>query len=383
MSTEKIQIDDIDDFLPMPGADSIVTTDEKKPEFFSTERSSIDNVIDNDNEVKTDTVNNTLDEIIKTDIANETNEIKKSSLNNSVFKKLVDENVLIPFDDEKSIEDYTEDEIKELLQANFEDRERKIKEQTPKEFFESLPEELQYAAEYVAKGGQDLKGLFKVLADTEEVRSLDINRKEDHAKIVRQYLEATIQDPELVDEQLEEWEEAGTLSKKAAQFKPKLDEMQEQIIQSQLLRQEGVRKQQIQKKQQYLDNIHKVLKPGELNGIKLDSKRQNFLWDEMTTVKYQSMTGKPTNLLGKLLEDYQFGKEPRYDLISEALWLLHDPEDYKEKIRLNATNKAAEETFKKLKTEESRKLSSHEQVEDVENKPLRLKRNVRNIFDKL
>ena len=95
-----------------------------------------------------------------------------------------------------------------------------------------------------------------------------------------------------------------------------------------------------------------------MNGVKVDNKRQKFLWEELTTLKYQSLQGKPTNLLGRLLEDYQFSQSPRYDLIAETLWLLSDPDDYKEQIRRQGRNEATQDTVKKLKTEEARRLSS-------------------------
>jgi hypothetical protein len=59
-----------------------------------------------------------------------------------------------------------------------------------------------------------------------------------------------------------------------------------------------------------------------------------------------------------LLEEYQFSNSPRYDLIAETLWLLSDPDDYKEQIRKQGRNQATQDTVKKLKTEEARKLSS-------------------------
>jgi hypothetical protein len=37
---------------------------------------------------------------------------------------------------------------------------QEVASQTPQQFFESLPEELQYAAKYVADGGNDLNQLF-------------------------------------------------------------------------------------------------------------------------------------------------------------------------------------------------------------------------------
>jgi len=206
-----------------------------------------------------------------------------------------------------------------------------------------------------------MKGLFRALAQVEEQRSLDPSNDEHQEMIVRQYLYATnfgSGDQSLIEDQIEEWVNNGTISKRANQFKPKLDEMQAQVLQAKLQQQEQFRLQQQQQKEMYMENIYNALKPGDLNGVKVDNKRQKFLWEELTTLKYQSLQGKPTNLLGRLLEEYQFSNNPRYDLIAETLWLLSDPEDYKQQIRQQGKNQATQETVKKLKTEEARRLSS-------------------------
>jgi len=408
-SADSVTIDSIDDFLPMPGADSIVTSDEDvdKPSLFSSSAKPADlSFLESDDDddaagddgadpkpLNPDDVQKTLaalDEELEGDDDDPKKpgrkKIDKSGMVET-FSKLIDEGLIMPFDEDKNLEDYSIKDWKELIQANIEERERAVREQTPKEFFESLPNELQYAAEYVARGGTDMKGLFRALAAVEEVRSLDVSNPDHQELIVRQYLQATNfgnGDQELLEDQIAEWADAGTLGKKANQFKPKLDQKQEEIVQVKLAQQEQVRQQQAQQKEAYMSNIYNTLKPGELNGVKIDGKRQKFLWDELTTVKYESMTGRPTNLLGRLLEDYQFGKEPRYDLIAETLWLLSDPDDYKENVRRQAKNEVIQDTARKLKTEEARKISSSVRDEDDEapsrSKQRSISRQPANIF---
>lgn len=397
---EDVIIENIDDFLPMPGAESVVTSDEDddKPNLFSAKNKPVnldfldknDDQEDEDDDKKI--VDSTLDELdttLKTGEEEEDDDEPKKNTGRkktdksglvSFLKKRIENNEMFAFDDydenKQSLDDYlsnlSEKDIDELWTANLDSIKSDVAAKTPKEFFESLPEELQYAAEYVAKGGQDLKGLFRALAHVEEVRELDVRQPEHQEMIVRQYLQATNfgnGDQELIEDQIAEWAEAGNLSKKANQFKPKLDDLQEEMLQSKLAQQEYFKQQQQAKKEAYMHNIYETLKPGELNGVKIDSKRQKFLWDELTTVKYESISGRPTNMLGKLLEDYQFGETPRYDLIAETLWLLSDPEDYKENIRKQAKNEVVQDTVRKLKTEEARKLSSYSRDEDDEPRP--------------
>ena len=394
---EDVVIDNIDDFLPMPGADSVVTSDEEgdKPNLFSANSKPVNldflEKSDDDEESKedADAALDDLDTNLKTgDDLEEDDEPKKKGCRSktdksglvSFLKKRIENNEMFAFDDydesKQSLDDYlgslSEKDVEELWTANVDNLKQEVAAKTPKEFFEALPEELQYAAEYVAKGGQDLKGLFRALAHVEEVRDLDVRQPEHQEMIVRQYLQATgfgNGDQELIEDQIEEWAENGNLQKKANQFKPKLDDLQEEMLQSKLAQQEHFKQQQQAKKEAYMSNIYETLKPGELNGVKIDSRRQKFLWDELTTVKYESITGKPTNMLGKLLEEYQFGQKPRYDLIAETLWLLSDPEDYKENIRKQAKNEVVADTVRKLKTEESRKISSYTRDEDESDKP--------------
>ena len=274
------------------------------------------------------------------------------------MSKLMDEGLLIPFDDEKSMEEYSVKDWKELLEANFQEREKAVRQETPHQFFESLPEELQYAAKYVADGGQDLKGLFKALAHVEEYRDMSPEDPNDQAFIVRSYLRATgFGDDGEIDEEISTWRDLGKLEQQAKKFKPKLDAMQEQVVVEQLGRQEDMRMQQQHAADAYVGNVYDALKSAEVNGIKLDKKTQANLYTGLVQPQYPSISGKPTNLLGHLLEKYQF-VEPNYPLIAEALWLLSDPEAYRSNLTKQGKNAAVEQTVRQLKTEQSNKIAS-------------------------
>ena len=76
----------------------------------------------------------------------------------------------------------------------------------------------------------------------------------------------------------------------------------------------------------------------------------------LTQAQYPSVSGRPTNLLGHLLERYQF-VEPNYPLIAEALWLLSDPDGYRKNLQVVGKNQATEQVVRQLKTEQARKNS--------------------------
>ena len=107
-----------------------------------------------------------------------------------------------------------------------------------------------------------------------------------------------------------------------------------------------------------MSNVYETLKDGKLGDIKVDKKTQAMLYNGLVQPNFPSVSGRNTNLLGHLLEKYQF-VEPNYTLISEALWLLSDPQGYKARIMEKGAQKSIESTVRKLKTEQaSRKTSS-------------------------
>jgi hypothetical protein len=283
-----------------------------------------------------------------------------------LFNKLIEKGQIVPFDDEKPLDEYTIKDFEELMEANMVERENKIRETTPVEFFDSLPEELQVAAKYVADGGEDLKGLFRILSEVEEARQLDPTNSKDQEHIIREYLRATsFGNEEEIDEEIYEWKDRGELQNKAMKFKPKLDKMQEQVVAQKLTQQENMRKQQQNAAQAYMQNVYNTLNAGEVNGIKLDKKVQGLLYTGLVQPNYPSISGKQTNMLGHLLEKYQY-VEPRHDLIAETLWLLADPEGYKAKIREQGKTAQVEKTVRQLKTEQAKMASSTPVIEKEE-----------------
>tara|TARA_R110000772_G_scaffold116820_3_gene222000 strand:+ start:1617 stop:2888 length:1272 start_codon:yes stop_codon:yes gene_type:complete len=380
-STTVDQVDiNIDEIFGMPGAESIMLPEEEeKKTVFHTEEPVDTTFIDNPvEEVKTTTteteeekpevtaseVQDTIDELDDVITSHEDQEAtpgrRKTDKNGlqELAAKMIEEGSLFGFDDDKELEDYTTKDFRELFEANFQEREKKVAEKLPQEFFQSLPEELQVAAKYVADGGQDLKGLFRTLAQVEEMRQLDVTNEYDQAEIARQYLNATgFGTPEEIEQEITDWKDLDRIEQKANQFKPKLDAMQEEIVGQQLAAQEHKKEQQAEQSKAYQENVYSTLSSGTIGGLKLDKKVQGLLFSGLVQPNYPSISGKPTNLLGHLLEKYQF-VEPRHDLIAEALWLLADPNGYKTKVRDQGGKQAVEKTVRQLKTEQSRKRSS-------------------------
>ena len=383
-STTVEQVDvNIDEIFGMPGADSVMLPKEEKSTVFSTPKPVDTTFIDKPAEqeptetveasveteevqrptISESEVRDTIDEL--DDLITEQEEsgnigrpkTDKSGLVD-LAHKMIEEGTLFGFDDDKPLEEYTAKDFRELFEANFQERENKVAQRLPQEFFQSLPEELQVAAKYVADGGQDLKGLFRTLAHVEEMRQLDVSNEYDQAEIARQYLNATgFGTPDEIEQEIQDWKDLDRLEQKANQFKPKLDAMQEEIVGRQLAEQEQRKELQAEQAKAYQENVYSTLANGTIGGLKLDKKVQGLLFSGLVQPNYPSISGKPTNLLGHLLEKYQF-VEPRHDLIAEALWLLADPSGYKTRVREQGGKQATEKVVRQLKTEQSRRKTS-------------------------
>lgn len=300
------------------------------------------------------------EDIDEMEVADEEPEVKKETRGrkkingiSDVFGKLIKDDKIVPFDDDKPLEEYSAKDWEELIEANLEERANQVRRETPKQFFDALPTELKVAARYVADGGTDLKGLFKTLSYVEETKELNVDNEKDQERIISDYLSATgYGTAEEIAEEIEIWKDLGKLQQQASKFKPKLDKMQEKVVAQKLQEQEMKKKQQEQASKEYMSNVYHTLKDGKIGDLKLDKKTQAMLYNGLVQPAYPSVNGSNTNLLGHLLEKYQF-VEPNYNLITEALWLLSDPNGYKSKIMEKGAQKSVESTVRKLKTEQS------------------------------
>ena len=330
----------------------------------------------------------TLDDETEEDVEEKKKRGRKSiSGISDVFSKLIKDDKIVPFDDEKSLEEYSAKDWEELIEANLEERANQVRRETPKQFFASLPEELQIAARYVADGGTDIKGLFNTLGSVEETKQLSLKSEADQETIIKEYLGATgYGTSDEIAEEIEIWKDLGKLEKQAAKFKPKLDKMQEKIVVKKLEEQDLKKKQQEQASKKYMSSVYETLKEGTLGDIKVDRKTQAMLYNGLVQPSYPSVSGKNTNLLGHLLEKYQF-VEPNYTLISEALWLLQDPEGYKAKIMDKGAQQSVEKTVRKLKTAAASNSSASlgvQEKEDTKRKSSRKKLpRTNNIFKRI
>lgn len=408
--TQVTQTDvNIDELFALPGAENIIVQgeeeDEKKPTIFSStgvDTSFLDNKPqpakpaakvetsnDDDNLLSNEDAEEALNELDSLISQQEDSsgrgrkKVDKSGLV-ELASKMIEEGVLFPFDDDKPLDEYSAKDFRELFEANMKEKEAELSQRIPQQIFQSMPGEMQYLMDYISKGGTDLKGMMQQLSQVNEAMELDPSDPNDQEIIVRQYLslKGDMSQDEIEDE-IATFKDMDRLEQKASQFKPKLEAVREKEVARRIAEQEKQKEQQQAIAGQFVDSVYGVLEKGELGGVKLDRKTQNMLYTGLVQPGYPSITGKPTNLLGHLLEKYQW-VEPNHELIAEALWLLADPEGFKTKIKSQGTRAATEQTVRSLKTEQARRVGSAvvERESDTETNKSRktIQRANKNIF---
>lgn len=319
----------------------------------------------------------TIDKIVeelekKKDEEDKSNQNPTESVLFNTVNKLVEEGKLFLFEDKQDIKDYSEEELIELFSSNDEHKINTAVEEQVKLYIENLPQEFQVAAKYFADGGKDVKGILKALSDTSDITSLEVGKNDE--EIVRQYYRALEWEEEDIEDKLTTLSDAGKefLQKEASKVKPKLDKMQQEIVEAQLQRQENIKELQQKEMQAYFNNAEEAIKKGSLSGIKLDKKTQISLYSGITQPSHTTRRGTPTNELGFLLEKYQY-VEPDFEKMYKVLWLLKDEKDFFEKFGTLERNKEIEKTVRLLKTEQSKKDSVTDMNLDNDKKEVKRK----------
>jgi hypothetical protein len=172
-----------------------------------------------------------------------------------------------------------------------------------------------------------------MFAENAEMFDSNVEDEDDAESIARSYLHLTrFGSEEEIEEQLSEWEDMDLLDKKAEQFKPKLEKLQEKVVQEKLAEQEEVKKYQKQLIKNYFDGVTEALQDKNLNGITINKDEQASIYEDLTANNYvSSRTGQPINYLGKFLEHITWD-EPNYKMLAELTLFAKNPEKYREKF---------------------------------------------------
>ena len=378
-SVEEIDFDNLDDLLGIPSASAIIAPSESKPSVLKSDKvdiSFLDDIKDDDTESLKDpevakaVVASIVDDEFtggpndSNDDAEEKDKGGRPRLTKDAMieaaSRLIDKGVLQPFDDGKALADYTVDDFEELIQANIDSQTSEVAQNAPVQLFQQLPEEVQAVIHYALNGGQDIKSVFSQLAKAQETFDLDVTNENDQENIARQYLNVTgFGSVEEIEDEISVLKDRGDLAKYAERYKPKLDARQAEVIEKRLKDQQTAQVRKVDMEKKYHDVVYNTLNSNNLNGIPLNNKVQTMLYYGLTdTNKYQDTKGNPTNALGYLLEQHQFGEKANPSLVAEALWLLADPINYRNSVKQLGANTANANTVRQLRTEEASRNTS-------------------------
>lgn len=305
------------------------------------------------------------------------------------MSKLVEKGTLALFEDKEDLSEYTTEEIVELVEANFANQLNDVAQKAPMDVFSKLDPKIQEVVAYNLNGGADVTSVLKNVTRSQEISKLDPSKEEDAERIAREWLtETNFGTPEEIEEEISAYTDREELVKKANQFKPKLDKKAAEIMEKKLKQQEEKRKQAEEVQKQYAETIFNTLNKPDLNGLPLNNKIQTSLYNGITnTSQYQDRNGNKTNELGYLIENYQLNPKANKGVLLEALWLLKDPQGYRDQVQNIAVQKKATQIKRELKTSEGkRKTASQKQGEEREvpkkRTAVKRKEGSRNIFSR-
>lgn len=305
-----------------------------------------------------------------------------------IADKLAKKGLINLFEDNVDLSTYTLEDFEELFESNIISKVNEVAQAAPLEIFGRLDPKLQDVISYALNGGTDITNVLKNVARSQEITELTLDTPESQERICREWLResGTFSDEEVEDE-ITSYIDRNELEKKAGQFKPKLDKKQSEIMDKKLQEQEEKRGLAEQAKKNYAEKIFNVLNSAELNGLKLNNRIQTALYHGITDVsQHQDREGNPTNELGHLIEKYQLGKEADASILLEALWLLKDPNAYRQSVLAIGQQQAHAKTFRNLKTAEGERVTSSSKQGEERTTPNRntiqrdKAKNSRNIF---
>ncbi len=292
-------------------------------------------------------------------------EQENNNVNPYNLKSLFDKKILLGFEDKGDDDNYTPEEFEELIQANIEKRSKDAQTNALKELYEKMPQSVQQVMVYATNGAspEDMKNLYKTLSVSEEQSKIDINDVNGQKQIIRKYLTATNWgDENEIEEEIASLSDKNELEKKAKQFKPKLDKLTQEEINKKLEKQKEISKQREQRNMEYVQTVGKALSGGTLNGIPLDKNTAQNLFQGMVQAQFPLSNGNKGNYMSYLIDKYQW-VEPNPELLAEALWLMADPEEYRNRVYRLIENEVNQKTYRKLQTEQesSRKPSTEQE----------------------
>lgn len=247
---------------------------EQEERLKKSKKSKDDEIVDDDE----DTSITDEDSAVSTD-NNEEDEVSPFK----VFAKQMYEKGTIDFDDTDEDFDDSETGIDKLVNKTVENRINK--------FVESLDEDYRKLLEFTQNGGR-VKDFLDIYYGDKSWDSLDIEDNEDNQKlVVKESLKLSGESDEDIEDMITEWNDNGTLGKRAKSAKAKLVKYQE-TEQERIIREQEEKAAQLkaQREASFKAMKEDLMKKDSIMGFKLTPKLKEQLW-EFATVP-DKKTGK-------------------------------------------------------------------------------------------
>ncbi len=250
------------------------------------------------------------------------------------LKKLADEGKILLYEDKPNIEDYNVDELKALIEENI----VAVREEAVVDFMDALPEPIQLAVKCAMEDNKNLSSVLRMVADAMEGKNIVENLGE--KDVIRAVLKNKGMEDEEIETLINSYDRKGILKQKYEESKKEFETLLTKDLDDEIKKAQSEKKKAEEMYKQYIEGISKTVEQ-----LDADKKIKKNIIDGLTKADYELANGVKTNKLYYLLNKYQF-EEPKYDLISEALWLLEDPESYKQYVREKVKKEVIEENIK-------------------------------------
>jgi hypothetical protein len=276
-----------------------------------------------------------------------------------VLKLLVDDGTVELFEGEDDISKYTNKDAVELIQANIQNKVTEMANNAPLEIFKNLDPKLQDVITYQLKGGKDVVQVLKMVTASQEIAELDIEKPNDQERMVREYYRSLEWSEDAINQKVTSLIDKEELKGEAKIIKPQLDKQQEKQLKKKIEEQDKKQEAARKMSEQFASQIHKALDNPHINGVPLNPRTQMNLFVGMTNSgEFQDRYGNPTNGLGHVLEELQFGENANHPLLLEAFWLMTNPDEYRASLASVIQKGGDAKTFRQLKTTSQKKTTS-------------------------
>lgn len=296
----------------------------------------------------------------------------------SMVNELVDAGDIFGFEDGpiKTIE-----EAKDLIKLNVQESKKATLEDVWKEKVNSYSPQVQAILQYAERGGQDVTPLLKAISEIEKTNDFNLEEESGQEAILKEYYSAQGWPEDDIKEEIETAKDLGKLKTKAEKLLPKINQVNQEKIQSMMEEQDQRQQEADKARKNYLSTIKQTLDKDKLGEIKLSRQEKAALWDGLTDIRYTSWSGQPTNLFFKKLEELQAGDKADYDHFLQIVMMTLNKDQFKEKLKTELKTIETANTVRQLKTSEKKVAASNEGFDEGESEKKNvIKRGFRNPF---